>query len=72
MWFKHVPLYSEVMQKSDNGDVLSDGEHGVLQFISPIPHSYQEMWCLLMILVLQIRINVHLEEREQDLKYWED
>ena len=39
--YKHVPVYSEVIARNPiTGEMLRDGEHGALQFFSPIPHSY--------------------------------
>ena len=39
--FKHVPLYSELIVRDFNTlDLVKQGEIGLMQFISPIPHSY--------------------------------
>lgn len=38
---KHVPLYSEIIVKDViTKEVLDPGKEGLLEFISPIPHSY--------------------------------
>tara|TARA_Y100001970_G_scaffold159011_1_gene194496 strand:+ start:10717 stop:13194 length:2478 start_codon:yes stop_codon:yes gene_type:complete len=39
--YKHTPLYSEVIVRDPiSREVLSSGKEGILEFISPIPHSY--------------------------------
>ena len=39
--YKHTPLYSEVIVRNPvTRQVVNDGEEGVLEFISPVPHSY--------------------------------
>lgn len=39
--FKHVPLYSEVMIRDViSKEVLPAGKEGLLEFVSPLPHSY--------------------------------
>ena len=39
--YKHTPLYSEVLVRNPvTREVVKDGEQGILEFISPIPHSY--------------------------------
>ena len=38
---KHAPLYSEVIVRNiGTGEVLPPGKEGLLEFISPLPHSY--------------------------------
>jgi len=39
--FKHTPAYSEVIVRNPvTREVVKDGEEGVLEFLSPVPHSY--------------------------------
>ena len=39
--WKHVPSYSEVLVRDEsNHSLMKDHEIGLLQFFSPIPHSY--------------------------------
>lgn len=39
--WKHAPVYSEVIVRNPvTRAVMPDGEEGVLEFLSPIPHSY--------------------------------
>ena len=39
--YKHTSLYSELIVRNPvTREVVKDGEEGVLEFISPIPHSY--------------------------------
>ncbi|WP_299106342.1 acyl-CoA reductase [uncultured Winogradskyella sp.] len=39
--WKHTPVYSEVIVRNPvTREVMTDGEEGVLEFLSPIPHSY--------------------------------
>lgn len=39
--YKHVPIYSEVIVRNPaTGMPVADGEVGVLEFLTPLPHSY--------------------------------
>lgn len=39
--WKHTPVYSEVIVRNPvTREVMPDGQEGVLEFLSPIPHSY--------------------------------
>ena len=39
--YKHVPVYSEVIIRDPaSREVLPSGKEGILEFLSPIPHSY--------------------------------
>lgn len=39
--YKHTPLYSEIIVRNPvTGEKVNDGDEGVLEFISPVPHSY--------------------------------
>ncbi len=39
--YKHTPIYSRILVRDPiTKDVLPDGEEGLLEFITPIPHSY--------------------------------
>jgi len=39
--YKHTPLYSEIIVRNPvTREVVIDGQEGVLEFISPVPHSY--------------------------------
>jgi len=39
--WKHTPVYSEIIVRSPSTrEVLPDGQEGVLEFLTPIPHSY--------------------------------
>ena len=39
--YKHTPLYSELIVRNPvTREGVKDGEEGVLEFISPVPHSY--------------------------------
>ena len=39
--WKHTPLYSEVIVRNPaTRAVMPDGQEGILEFLSPIPHSY--------------------------------
>ena len=39
--YKHTPLYSEIIVRNPvTHEKVNDGDEGVLEFISPVPHSY--------------------------------
>lgn len=39
--WKHTPMYSEIIVRNPaTREVMPDGQEGVLEFLSPIPHSY--------------------------------
>lgn len=39
--WKHTPIYSEIIVRNPSTrEVMPDGQEGVLEFLSPIPHSY--------------------------------
>lgn len=39
--WKHTPVYSEILvRNAATREVMPDGQQGVLEFLSPIPHSY--------------------------------
>lgn len=39
--WKHTPVYSEILvRNAATREVMPDGQQGVLEFLSPVPHSY--------------------------------